>query len=346
MKVKEKIKDLSFEELVARVDEMGEPRFRARQVAEWLYRKNAASFDAMTNLPKALREQLEKKFALSSVSLIEERKSPDGARKYSFALEDGERIESVLIPAEDRLTLCVSSQAGCKLGCRFCLTGSGGFSRNLTTGEIVDQILAVRRIVEPDERLTNLVFMGMGEPFNNYGNFIRALETITSEVGMEFSSRRITVSTVGIVERIREFGELGLANLAVSLNASDDGTRSRIMPVNRKYPMAKVLDACRNYPLRNREKITFEYVLLAGINDSEENARRLSGLLKGIPCKINLIPFNEYPGAEFASPGAETVEQFRKTVLRHGIDVFVRRSRGQEISAACGRLGGRPVGKR
>jgi len=344
MKAKEKIKDLSYEELAARVEGMEEPRFRARQVAEWLYRKNAASFDAMTNLPKALREQLAKKFAVDSVRLAEEQKSADGARKFSFALGDGERIESVLIPAEDRLTLCVSSQAGCKLGCRFCLTGRGGFSRNLTAGEIVDQILAVRRIIEPDSHLTNLVFMGMGEPFNNYGNFVKALETITTKDGMEFSPRRITVSTVGIVERMAEFGERGLANLAVSLNAADDRTRSLIMPVNRKYPMAKVLDACRKYPLRGRDKITFEYVMLAGINDGEENARRLSGLLKGIPCKINLIPFNEYPGAEFKSPGAETVEQFRKTVLRHGIDVFVRRSRGREISAACGGLGGRPVG--
>ncbi|MFA6451333.1 MAG: 23S rRNA (adenine(2503)-C(2))-methyltransferase RlmN [bacterium] len=346
MKTKEQIKNLTLAALIERLGDLGEPRFRAKQIFEWIYQKNAASFDEMSNLSKTLRDKLDKQFSLNSVKLAAQEKAGDGTRKFVFELWDGERIECVMIPAEDRLTLCVSSQAGCKLGCKFCLTGSGGFSRNLEQGEIVDQVIMARRLAGEDQRLTNLVFMGMGEPFNNYENLVKALETITSEGGLGISPRRITVSTVGIVERIVEFGELDLANLAISLNAVDEKTRTLIMPVNRRYPMAKVIAACREYPLRARDRITFEYVLLAGVNDSEENARKLSGLLKGIPCKINLIPFNEFPGSEFKSPGAATVERFRETVLKHGIDVFVRRSRGQEISAACGRLGGRPVDKR
>jgi 23S rRNA (adenine2503-C2)-methyltransferase len=345
MKTKEKIKNLSAAELLERVGELGEPRFRARQISEWLYQKNASSFEEMSNLSKTLRDKLDKKFDIDSVKLSKEEKSKDYTRKFVFELADGERIECVLIPFEDRLTLCVSSQAGCKLGCKFCLTGSGGFSRNLETGEIVDQIVAIRRMLAADQRLTNLVFMGMGEPFNNFDNLVKALETITSADGIGISPRRITVSTVGIVDKIKKFGEMDLANLAISLNAADEKTRTLIMPVSRKYPISKIIEACREYPLGTRDKITFEYVLLGGINDSEENAKKLSGLLHGIPCKINLIPFNEFPGAEFRSPGRETVEQFREIVLRQGIDVFVRRSRGQDISAACGRLGGRPGGK-
>jgi len=345
MKTKEKIKNLSVAELEERVIELGEPRFRARQIAEWLYQKSAESFDEMTNLPKAFRDKLDKKFMINSLSPSAVEKASDGTRKFAFELTDGNRIESVLIPWEDRLTLCVSSQAGCKLGCKFCLTGQGGFTRNLESGEIVDQIITVRRTLDAEQHLTNLVFMGMGEPFNNYDNLVKALTIITSEKGIGISPRRITVSTVGVIERMKEFGELDLANLAISLNAADEKTRSLIMPVNRRYPIAKIIAACREYPLRPRERITFEYVLLAGVNDSVENARKLAGLLNGIPCKINLIPFNEFPGAEFKRPGRDAVERFRETALKQGIDIFVRRSRGQEISAACGRLGGKSVGK-
>jgi 23S rRNA (adenine2503-C2)-methyltransferase len=345
MKMKEKIKNLSKTVLEERVLEMGEPRFRARQISEWLYQKNVSSFDEMSNLSKALRDKLDKKFILDTLSPAAEEKASDGTRKCAFDLSDGCRIESVLIPSEDRLTLCVSSQAGCKLKCKFCLTGQGGFMRNLEPGEILDQIIYVRKMLNPEQHITNLVFMGMGEPFNNYDNLVQALETITADKGLAISPRRITVSTVGIIEGMQRFGELDLGNLAISLNATDDKTRSLIMPVNRRYPIAKILAACNDYPLRARERITFEYVLLDGVNDSVENARKLAGLLKAIPCKINLIPFNEFPGAEFKKPGREAVERFRETVLKQGIDVFVRRSRGQEISAACGRLGGKSFGK-
>ncbi len=345
MKTKTKIKNLSREELEAFMSEIGEPRFRAKQIAEWLYSKNAASFDDMSNLPKTLRDALDKKFAINSLRTAVRENAADGTTKFAFELSDGARIESVLIPSDERITLCVSSQAGCKRACRFCATGALGFTRNLQPAEIIDQFLEARRAVEPDRKITNLVFMGMGEPFDNFANLVKALTAITSKDGCGVSPRRITVSTVGITDRFEEFGRLGLANLAISLNAPDDKTRALIMPSNKKYPIHKIVDACREYPLRGSDRITFEYVLLAGINDSEHNAHRLSGLLSGIPCRINLIPFNEFPGSELKRPNPDVVEQFRKTVLQRGLDVFVRRSRGQEISAACGRLGGRRFDK-
>lgn len=340
---KDKIKNLSVEELAGILGGIGEPRFRAKQVTEWLYRKHAASFEEMSSLPKTARDRLAGRFAVDSLRPGGVLEAKDGARKYSFILDGGDRIESVLIPDGGRLTLCVSSQAGCELGCRYCLTGSRGFRRNLEPAEILDQIIAVRRSLGPDRKLSNLVFMGMGEPFRNFDNLVKALGVITSDAGMGINPRRITVSTVGIADHFAEFGRLGLAMLAVSLNATEDKTRERIMPVNRRYPIRKIIDECHRYPLGKRDRITFEYVLLRGINDTDADSARLAGLLAGIPCKINLIPFNVFPGAEYEAPDPETVERFRERLLRRGYDALVRRSRGAEISAACGSLGGEPV---
>ncbi len=229
-----------------------------------------------------------------------------------------------------------------RLGCRFCLTGKGGFRRNLEPSEILDQILAVRAALSPADKLTNIVFMGMGEPLENFESVVRAIEIIRSPEGLQFSHRRVTVSTSGIIPRMEElFSRRNFAKLAVSLNASEDGQRSRLMPVNRKYPLAELLAACRRIPLAHREKITFEYVLLRGINDTEEDALRAARLLKGIPAKVNLIPFNEHPDCAFKRPGEANIQRFRKILMDKGFTAIVRQSKGRDIEAACGQLGGR-----
>jgi 23S rRNA (adenine2503-C2)-methyltransferase len=346
MQTKSKIKNLSAAKLAEAIENLGEPKYRAKQIMEWLYAKNAASFDEMSALPKTFRERLAESFEVDSLKTSKVLTAKDGASKYAFVLRDGERIESVLIPDKDRLTLCVSSQAGCALGCRYCLTGAGGFIRNLEAAEILDQIIAVRRSLDPGRRLTNLVFMGMGEPFLNFDNLVRALKIITSPEGMGFSPHRITVSTSGITDKFDAFGRFRLGELAVSLNATEDKTRSAIMPINKKYPIRKIIDACRNYPGSKWERLTIEYVLIAGVNDSGADASRLAGLLAGIPCKINLIPFNEFRGSDFKTPAPEAVDRFREGLLHRGLDALVRRSRGAGISAACGSLGGKNVAKK
>jgi len=337
--LKENIKSLTLEELEERFREMDEPAYRAMQVFEWLYGPGAVAFDNMTNLPKSLRTRLDEIFEVSCVKIEDEQVSVDGTRKILFGLLDGETVESVLIPDGDRLTLCISSQAGCALGCRFCLTGKKGFRRNLESGEIVDQIVRTQKSCEDESRITNIVFMGMGEPLRNISQVTRALETISAECGLGYSPRRITVSTSGIADRIAAFASEGVG-LAVSLNAADDETRSAIMPVNRKYPLKRLMKECREYTRRSRRKITFEYVMLKGVNDRSEDADRLCGLLAGMACKINLIPFNECADLEFSSPEPGVVEKFRKRLLKDKFDVFVRYSRGSDISAACGQLGG------
>ncbi len=340
MKNRKSILNVDSTKLKAYVESLGQPSFRAKQISDWLYKKNTPDFDGMKNLPVELREKLKETYFISPCRLDDEILSRDGARKFIFELPDGVKIESVLIPEDDRATLCVSSQAGCAMGCKFCCTGKRGFTRNLETSEILGQVLEAKRIAGSDSDITNLVFMGMGEPFENFSNLVKALETITSPDGMNIPGRRITVSTVGLTKKIAEFGKLGLARLAISLNAADDVTRKSIMPADKRNPISAIMDACRDYPLKARERITFEYVLLNGVNDREEDAWKLCGLLSGIPCKINLIRFNEYPGAEFTSPGMERVELFRSILIKRGLDVFLRSSRGQDISAACGRLGG------
>ncbi len=343
------IKAFTLPELEEAVTGLGLKKYRAGQVFEWIYRHRAADFDAMTSLGKADRELLKQHFYIPGLTVLKTELSSDGTRKYLFGLQDGHTIESVLIPDEDRSTLCISSQVGCAQGCRFCLTGSGGFQRNLEAFEIADQVLFVDGMTAdesiagvtsvPGRRITNIVLMGMGEPMANLDNVIKALGVITGEKGLVFSPRRVTVSTDGLIPGIDRLGRSGIkVNLAVSLNATTDEVRDRIMPVNKRYPIKELLAACRRFPLEPRRRITFEYVLLRGVNDSHEDALRLARLLRGIRCKVNLIPFNPFPGTELQRPDDASVRHFQQVLLDHHYTAPVRESRGRDISAACGQL--------
>lgn len=338
---KQNIKTLGIGELRTRMLDLGFKVFRADQIFSWIYARQARVFEDMTNIAKAERLQLADVFTISLPNIISTETSVDRTRKFLFQLEDGHTIESVLIPDEDRQTLCISSQVGCQQACGFCLTGKGGFQRNLAAHEIVDQVQEVSRIVarEPIQRITNIVLMGMGEPLANYAEVIKALTIITGDKGLGFSPRRVTVSTDGLVPEIGKLGSSGLkVNLAISLNATTDEIRSRIMPVNRRYPLKDLLAACRHYPLEPRRRITFEYVLLKNVNDSVNDASRLAKLIRGIKCKVNLIPFNPFPGSEFERPEDAAVRQFQKVLLDLHYTAPVRESRGTDISAACGQL--------
>ncbi len=340
------IKSMSRDELQADFVARGLKKFRAGQVLTWIYTQYARSFEEMTNIPKTERALLSSVFFISSPNIVGTETSKDGTRKFLFALEDGHTIESVLIPDEDRQTLCISSQVGCQQACRFCLTGSKGFTRNLMAYEIVDQVLEISRILhqEKKRRITNIVLMGMGEPLANFDEVLKALPVIASDKGLGFATRRVTVSTDGLVPEIERLGRSGVkVNLAISLNATTDEVRDKIMPVNRRYPIGELLAACRRYPLEPRRRITFEYVLLKGVNDTSEDARRLAKLLRGIRCKVNLIPFNPFPGSAFARPDDTNVLGFQKILLDHHYITPVRESRGRDISAACGQLRERVV---
>ena len=315
--------------------------YRASQVLSWLYRHQATSFNAMTNIAKEDRERLALLFSISVLRLVRTERSVDGTRKLLFRLDDGHTIESVLIPDEERQTLCISSQVGCQQACRFCLTGSGGFVRDLAGWEIADQVLETARVLRSEEGpgISNIVLMGMGEPLANLDEVLRALRTITAEQGLNISPRRITLSTDGLVPGIERLARSGMkVNLAVSLNASTDEVRDSIMPVNRRYPLRALLTACRHYPLDPRRRITFEYVLLKNVNDSEADARRLIKLLAGVRCKVNLIPFNPFPGSAFERPDDTAVRRFQAVLQDRQLTALIRESRGRDISAACGQL--------
>jgi 23S rRNA (adenine2503-C2)-methyltransferase len=335
------IKLLAYEEFQSRLRALGLKKFRADQILKWIYSYGALSFDDMTNIAKPERSLLTSLFYISAPSIVKTEVSRDGTKKFLFELEDKHTIESVLIPDEDRMTLCISSQVGCRLACRFCLTGSGGFLRDLKAFEIIDQAQEVLRMLrQEDERdITNIVLMGMGEPLANFEEVVKAIRVITSNSGLNISPRRVTLSTAGLVPEIAALAKAGTrVNLAVSLNATTDEIRDRIMPVNKRHPIKALLAACRRFPLEPRRKITFEYVMLNNVNDKEEDARRLAGLLKGIRCKINLIPFNPFPGSEFKRPDDSVVRRFQKILLDHHYIAPVRESRGSDISAACGQL--------
>ncbi len=338
------LRSLPREALDALVAGLGERPFRARQLYRWLHQKGAATLDEMTDLPRAFREALAGAARLSTLERASEQRSADGTIKWTWRTADGKLVESVYMPEEDRRTLCVSSQVGCAVGCTFCLTGTMGLARNLSAGEMVDQVhRANRRIAElglaPGPRpLTNLVFMGMGEPLANFRNLERALRILLSEDGPNFSQRHVTVSTSGLVPVMRRLGQETPVKLAVSLNATTDAVRDAIMPINRRYPLAELLAACRAFPARNGRRITFEYVLLAGVNDALEDAERLAALIRGIPSKVNLIPYNENPGLGFGAPAPERVVAFQEALAARNVTVVVRRPRGRDISAACGQL--------
>lgn len=319
---------------------LGLERYRGRQIFHWVYGKAAGSIERMTDLSKEARNLLSRKAYVSKLTEIKRQQSIDGTVKFLFALlEDGHRIESVLIPEEDRLTLCISTQVGCGMGCTFCLTGKGGLVRNLKSSEIVNQVLTVQGSLPPEQRLTNIVIMGMGEPLANYNSTIKAIEILSHPLGPAFGARRITLSTSGLIPQIKRLGQSGLnINLAISLNASTDGQRNLIMPINKKYPLAKLLAACREYPLKQRRMLSFEYVLIDGINSSAEDAKGVAKLLKGIRCKINLIPFNAFPGSPYKRPSEKSVLRFQEILAENHYSIFIRKSRGADILAACGQL--------
>jgi len=332
---------LNLEESVLReaVRSAGEPEYRAAQILDWVYQKKVADFAEMTNLPVALREFLGTHYEIDPLKLADYQTSVDGTVKFLFDLSDHKKIESVLIPMDSNLTLCISTQVGCPLDCKFCLTGVMGYTRNLTVGEIVGQVLFVQRWLQPSHRISNVVFMGMGEPLANYQNTVKAIRVLLSEKGLHLSNRKITVSTAGIVPGIQKLGrEDFIVNLAVSLHAPYEDLRTQLMPINKKYPLEMVLNACREYPLPKRRRITFEYVLLKGVNDRPIHAKELAKILQGFRCKINLLPFNEAEALPYERPSEADVLQFQKILIHHGYSAFIRTSRGRDILAACGQL--------
>lgn len=334
------LRDLQLQEMATLLEAEGEPRFRAAQVCQWVYKRQATDLQQMTDLPERLRQRLHTRCYISALAVRRHQQSGDGTEKYLFDLEDGNQIETVCIPADDRLTLCVSTQVGCAIGCRFCLTAQEGLVRSLRPAEIVGQVLHFLTPGKaPGRHFTNIVFMGMGEPLDNLRGTVQALRILTADWGLGISPRRITVSTSGLVRRLEAFGREDLkVNLAISLNATTDTVRTQLMPINKAYPIASLLDACRAFPLALRQRITFEYVLLRGVNDTLADAQRLVQLLQGLRCKVNLLPFNEVPGTPYHRPHEDDVQRFQTYLLQHHISAFVRQSRGRDISAACGQL--------
>jgi 23S rRNA (adenine2503-C2)-methyltransferase len=318
------------------VESLGLPRYRADQLIRRLYKKYAVAIDEITEFSKELRNLLRDVAYVSNIELVKQVNSKDKTRKFLFSLEDKQQIESVLIPDEDRFTLCISSQVGCAMGCLFCQTARCGLVRNLKSHEIVDQIIAVNRIINP-AKVTNIVLMGMGEPLANFDEVVDALWRIVEFLGI--SKRKITLSTAGIVPKLLLLPQKAPEiNLAISLNATTDEVRNEIMPVNKRYPIKSLIDACKKYPLQPGRRITFEYVMINGKNDSHEDAYRLVKLLSGIRCKVNLIPTNPYPGCELKRSPDEKIIAFQKILLKNNLRAFIRESRGQDILAACGQL--------
>jgi len=336
------LKNLSPSELKEFLGPFGKERYRSIQILRWLYQIGVQSFDEMTNLSKRFRNELSQVSFISALHALRVEQAKDGTRKFLFELEDGNRIESVLIPDKTRLTLCLSTQVGCAFGCRFCLTGKMGWKRDLKTSEILNQILMVKRMLPSKTSITNIVLMGMGEPLANYEDSLKAIDLMAHPDAFKFSSRRITLSTVGLLPELERLAKEKISfRLAISLNASDDQTRTHLMPVNRRYPLSKILVLCKNFPLQRRTRITFEYVMVEGVNDSPQAAKKLLRLLRGIPSKVNLIPLNEAPEIPLKRPSDEKVKRFQEILMQGGLTAIVRTSKGREISAACGQLRGK-----
>lgn len=332
------IKDLSITTLQENVLAMGCKRYVADQVLSWLFKEKAITFEAMTNLAKRARTLLAEKFHIGALTTEKILHSTDGSRKFLFRLKDGQTIESVLMPYKDRLTLCISSQVGCAMGCKFCRTATMGLIRNLSQGEILEQVLAAQRELEPGQRITNIVLMGMGEPLHNYQNVISALKILRHPKAFGFGKKQITVSTSGLASAIEKFGNDADCKLALSLNATEDSFRKVIMPVNQSYPMAKLNQACRKYNDLTKQAITIEYVMFAGLNDTPQDVQRLCRFLSNLKAKINLIPYNEYPGSPYRRPSEEAVRQFQHALSDKHFQVNVRYSKGLDILGACGQL--------
>jgi len=327
----------------ARVLAWGEPAYRGKQVFDWIHRQGVLDPNQMSNLPKALRERLMDEGLGWPIEIVSVHESADRTRKLVVGMSDGERVETVLIPQLDDervVTQCISSQVGCAMGCVFCASGVAGLKRQMTDAEIVAQVLLGRRALAPEQRIRNVVFMGMGEPLHNYDAVARALVLLTHPDGLDLSKRRVTVSTSGLVKQIdrlgKDFG--GQVQLAVSLHAVRDGDRSKIMPVNRKHGLAELVDALRRYPLSKRQRITIEYTLIEGVNDSVSDANGMVELLRGIPVKVNLIPMNPISASEMRAPDLSHVQRFQEQLTQRGLSVFVRKTRGDDVAAACGQL--------
>jgi len=336
---REHILDLSRVQLEAALGEAGEPRYRAKQVMEWVYERSAGSFEEMTNLSKALRGGLEERFRLYASEIVREQQSSDGTRKLLLSWPDGRTSECVLIPDAERQTACISSQVGCPVRCVFCASGLGGLERNLSTGEIVEQVLRVRALCEPEARLSNVVFMGLGEPLANYGAVIGAIRTLNAPDGLNIGARKITLSTIGLPPQIRKLAEENLQiTLALSLHAPNDELRAKLIPWAEKIALAEVADAGRYYFDRTGREITLEYLLLGGVNDRFEHARQLAHFTKRIRCNVNLIRYSPVSGLEYKRPTAEDAHYFVTRLREHGVNAHLRKSRGLDIDAACGQL--------
>ncbi len=330
------IKELSLQELQTVLKQWGEKDFRAKQILEWIYSKAKLDFSGMSSLSGPLRKKLEQQFFISGLSLVEALSARDGTEKLLFKTRDANFIESVIIPAEGRVSVCLSTQAGCRFACKFCASGAGGFKRNLSWQEIIDQLLHIK---SRSPKLSHVVFMGTGEPLDNYDNLLRAIRLINSSQGFAIGARRITISTCGLIPQIRKLAGEGLQiELSVSLHASSDAQRSTVMPVNKKYPLKLLLDACRDYIKQTHRQVTFEYCLIEGFNSDLQNARDLSKMLKGLNCKVNIIAVN--PIKESGARVCNKMQAifFRDRLLKEGITATIRKSRGDDINAACGQL--------
>ena len=334
------MKGLSLLELEDLVEGWGEPKFRAKQLMLWMYQQRATNFQIMTNLPESFRRKLADVACISDLRVCARAVSDiDSAVKYLIELADGNRIESVFMPDRNRMTICVSSQVGCAMACDFCATGKMGFFRNLSAAEIVNQVIAIQRELDGKKNVTHVVFMGMGEPLANYEQTLNAVRLMTRVEGLALPERRITVSTVGLAPRIRQFAREGLkCQLALSLNATTDEIRTRLMPINTRYPIDDVLNAAREWTLASGNPVTLEYVLIRDVNDGVEDAHRICKLMSRLPCKLNIIPFNEIEDSEFRRPEPNRIEQFRRIVSKKCYIAPIRFSKGKDIAAACGQL--------
>ena len=332
------IRDYSLEELEGVLEQWQMPLYHAKQVFSWIYQKGVSSFDKMTNLSVALRNRLKEKFTFTRLELVKLRESGDGTKKFIFRLGCGNFIESVLIPAQGRYTVCVSSQVGCKYGCRFCASGLGGFKRNLETGEILTQLLAINYQLK-NERASHVVFMGTGEPLDNYDNVIKALRIINAKEGLRIGARRITISTSGVIPGIERLAKEDLQiELSVSLHASDNATRAQLMPINKQYPLQELIAACKKYALETKRQVTFEYVLIREVNCSDKSAQDLVKLLEGWNAKVNLLVYNPVKELSLSAPHQREAVKFRHILEKGGLIVTLRKSRGQDIEGACGQL--------
>jgi 23S rRNA (adenine2503-C2)-methyltransferase len=325
--------------LEAALEARGHQRFHARQIFSWIYKRGVTDIGAMTDLSRDLRGALAAEFVLTTPTLAQREISSDRTEKFLLRLADGRHIESVFIPDTPAMTFCISTQVGCAMACAFCLTGKMGLVRNLTAGEIAGQVRVLADALRMRDKKFNLVLMGMGEPLHNYNETMRALRILADEHGFAMSPRRMTLSTVGLLPALEKLAdEPVMPNLAISLHAPTDLQRGELVPLNRKYGVAEIIDACRRFPLSRRSRITFEYVLLAGVNDSPQDARKLARLVAPVKSKVNIIPLNAAPGIPFERPSDEVIDRFAKIVAEHGVNVSVRKSRGRDIRAACGQL--------